>query len=657
MLENRQSMSRDQAAMSQYTDVPAKPVEEVLDEVIGENQIAEATRILNEYKQGKANLEQRIVEAERWYRLRHWDCLRRKSQEQQVEPTSAWLFNCITQKHADMMDNFPEANILPREEADKEEAKRLSDIVPVILEQDDFEQTYDKASYAFLKYGTCVYGVFWDATRYNGLGDISVRNIDALNIFTEPGVTDIQKSQNVFTVELCDNKVLISKYPQLDGKLSTPTVTPSKYVYDDTIDTSDKSAVIDWYYKKNVNGKDVLHYVKYVNNVVLYATENERNPITSPTGEVISPARAESGLYDDGQYPFVFVPFNDVEGSPYGFGMIDVGKSSQEWIDRGNQALMKSMMVNAKPRYLIREDCDVNEDDFADTEKDIIRYSGASPNDAATPVQTNPVNAVYVNILQYKIDELKEVTGNRDISTGGSASGVTAASAIAAMQEAASKGSRDINKKMYRGFREIVEKVIERIRQFYDLQRQFRIMGQRGEMEFINYSNAGLKAQDQGYDFGIAGGYRLPVMDISVTASKSSPYTKMSQNELALQLYGQGFFQPANTDNALLALDMMDFDGKEELQEKIAQNGTLLQMVQQLQMQLIQMAKLVDAQNGTNMAENLGAEVMGTTAPQPSEKPIKADENNTLGGDEKKIGESSYTKNARKRTAEASAPR
>ena len=84
-----------------------------------------------------------------------------------------------------------------------------------------------------------------------------------------------------------------------------------------------------------------------------------------------------------------------------------------------------------------------------------------------------------LTLKKLKIDELKETTGNRDISTGGTTSGVTAASAIAAMQEAGSKLSRDNSKAAYRAYRKIINMVIERIRQFYDLPRCFRITMER----------------------------------------------------------------------------------------------------------------------------------------------------------------------------------
>ena len=125
-----------------------------LSQVIGKEQVQSATQTLQKYKQGKANLERRIVDNEQWYKLRHWECMRDKSQE--VKPTSAWLFNCIANKHADAMDNFPSPNILPREEGDKMEAEMLTSIVPVILDQCEFEQVYSDVWNYKLKSGTGV---------------------------------------------------------------------------------------------------------------------------------------------------------------------------------------------------------------------------------------------------------------------------------------------------------------------------------------------------------------------------------------------------------------------------------------------------------------------------------------------------------------------
>lgn len=615
-----------------------------LTQVIGKEQVQGANLTLQKYKEGKVNLERRIVENEQWYKLRHWECMRAEKEE--VQPTSAWLFNCIANKHADAMDNFPSPNILPREEGDKAEAEMLTSIIPVILDQSEFEQTYSDVMNYKLKTGTGVYGIFWDKSKLNGLGDISIRQIDIINLFWESGIKDIQKSRNLFHVELADNDLLIGSYPQLQGKLGNSTMDITKYVYDDTVDTNGKSLVVDWYYKKSVNGKTVLHYVKYVNDEVLFATEND-------------PDFAERGWYDHGMYPFVFDVLFPTEGTPTGFGYIDVGKDSQAYIDRGNQAIMKNMLANAKPRHFIRSDGSVNEEEYADMTNDFIHVDGGLGQDSILPVQVKPLSNIYVQVVKDKIDELKETTGNRDISTGGTTSGVTAASAIAAMQEAGSKLSRDNNKASYRAFRKMCVMMIELIRQFYDLPRCFRIMGENGAARFVQYSNAGIQPQFQGNDLGMDMGYRVPLFDIEVTASKQSPYSKMSQNELALQFYQAGFFFPQNSDAALSALDMMDFDRKEFIMQKIAQNGGMYQQMMAMQQQMVMLAKMVDGARGSNIAEQLMAQFSGGapvapidgSAPNPGKS---VEETEALGGDGG--GESTHTKKARQRVAESTSP-
>lgn len=612
--------------------------------VIGKDQILKAGAILQKYKEGKANLENRIVENEQWYKARHWECIRKKKKSE-VEPSSGWLFNCIASKHADVMDNFPAANFLPREEGDKAEAEMLTSIVPVILDQNEFEATYSGVQNYKLKTGTGVYGVFWDTSKLNGLGDISVQKIDLINVFWEPGITDIQKSRNFFHIELMDNEALAEIYPQLIGRLGSSTIDVKQYIYDDSVDTSGKSVVVDWYYKKRVGGRTVLHYVKYVNDEVLFATEND-------------PTLAARGWYDHGLYPFEFDPLFETEGTPTGFGYIDIGKNAQEFIDRGNQAILKNMLSNAKPRHFYNNNGSVNLEEYADPDNDFVHVDGSLGQDSILPIQGKSLSEIYVAVINNKVEELKEITGNRDVSNGGT-SGATAASAIAAMQEAGSKLSRNMSKGSYRAFRNVCLMIVELIRQFYDMPRKFRIVGENGVARYVSYKNSGLQRQPLGNDFGKDMGFRLPLFDIEITAQKQSPYSKMAQNELALQFYGAGFFNPQAADQALACLDMMDFDRKHFVMQKIAQNGGMYQQMMQMQQQMLMLAQIVDQERGTNVAQQIaaGMGINAPVAPTGAGKAVaeKTEETEALGGKEGKA-ESSTTKKARQRVAESTSP-
>ena len=609
-------------------EAPKKGKEAVSTGSVNEEQLAKAIETLNKYKEGKKTVDSRVIENEKWFRLRHWSTIEASSNK--VQPASGWLFNALANKHASAMDNYPGAVILPREAADEQEAKTLTSIIPVILEQDDFEQTYNDVMWYKDKQGTGVYGVYWDPSLRNGLGDITIKKVDILNLYWEPGITDIQQSANVFHLALVDNDALIAQYPDMEGDTGLGSYKPEEYAYDDQIDTSNKSVVVDWYYKvKGEDGRTVLHYCKFCNGTVLFATEGSSD--------------YADGWYEDGKYPFVVDTLYPIESQLSGFGFIDIGKATQEYIDRSNQALMQNLLANAKPRYFINSGGGVNEEEFGDLSKDFIHVDGQLGQDSVLPVQTKTLSDVYVTLTRDKIDELKEVCGNRDVSTGGTTGGATAASALAAMQEAGAKLDRDSNKGSYRAFRRVIYMVIERIRQFWDEERYYRILGDNGEPTFVGYSNAGIRPQAQGMEAGVDTGYRLPMFDIQVVAEKSSPYTRMSQNELSLQFFGAGFFNPQMADQALACLEMMDFDGKDKVIRIIRNNGGMMQQIQRLQGQNAEMAGFIDAATGSHLG--------GGAAPAPAQPmPRGTPDMQTTGG------ESSVTRKAKARVAESTSP-
>ena len=329
--------------------------------VIGEKELRRAAEILRRYKQGRQNLERRIIADEDWWKLRQWRQFADKGNPNDDRPASGWLFNVIMGKHADAIAAYPGPNIRPREPDDRMEAQMLSSILPCILEQNDFEEVYSDTCWQKMKQGTGVWGVYWDQEKLGGLGDISIRPVNVLNLVWEPGVTDIQKSQNVFYLELEDNETLLAAYPQLAGKLGGSSGLLARYRTDDAVDLSEKTLVVDWYYKKRVEGRTVLHYCKYVGQTVLYATENDTF-VPSVTREEVDergerrlvqvPVRGpacERGLYDDGEYPFIFDRLFPIEGSICGYGYIDIGKGAQEQIDRMDQAIVKNTIMSATP--------------------------------------------------------------------------------------------------------------------------------------------------------------------------------------------------------------------------------------------------------------------------------------------------------------------
>ena len=564
---------------------------------IGAEEVAEATAILQKYKAGKAALDKRIVDNELWFRMGHWKNYQNPMMEGKPQPASGWLFNSIANKHADAMDNYPAPNVLPRAADDAQTAQVLSSILPVVLEQADYEQVYSDTWWRKLKQGTGVKGVFWDPEQRGGVGEITVRPMNLLMLYWEPGVDDIQASPNFFSLSLEDTDQLTERWPQLEGH-STSALEVPHYLHDGGLDTNGKSVVVDWYYKKrNAEGRRVLHYCKFCNGVVLYASEND-------------PEYAGRGFYDHGQYPFVFDPLFVEEDSPAGFGYIDVMKECQTAIDRMNHAMDENVLLSSKQRYVLSDAAGVNEEELADFSRDIVHVVGRLGDDSFRPLQTTGLQGNSLSYRNSRIEELKEISGNRDMTQGGTAGGVTAASAIAALQEAGSKLSRDMLKSAYRAFAKECYLIIDLMRQFYDEERIFRIIGETGRSEFVHFSGAALRAQALPGVGGVELGSREPIFDIVVSAEKKSTFSRLSQNETAKECYQLGFFAPRNADAALAALEMMDFEGIEKVRQRVRQNGTLAQRLEQLQSQLVQLKQGPLSGPGENLSTAAAARAM-----------------------------------------------
>lgn len=540
--------------------------------IIGTDEILEADEILKKYKSGKESIDAKVTENQEWWRQRHWEQIKKgdTTVRDESKPVSAWMFNSIINKHADIMDNYPKPNILPRTAEDADYAERLTDIIPVTLTRCHYKQVYSKAGYDIQIEGGRATGVFWDQTLDNGIGGNVVKNCDVHNLFWEPGVEDIQDSANFFNVTLMDVDDMKVMYPEYADDLKPLDAgTVAKYVHDDNIDTTNSCEVVDWYYKKVVmvegitdemgrslytSPKTVLHYVKYCGDVVLYASEDD-------------PACAE-GYYRHGLYPFVIKPLFPVKDTPWGFGYVDVMKSPQKYIDVVDEAILKNARMKTTPRYFVKKSAEIDLATFADWSKLIIPVSGSDLDDVLRPVDVDSIPNAVMAYQQNKIDELKETSGNRDFSQGSTAAGVTAASAIASLQEAGSKLARDLNAILYDAHQEEVYMMVENLRQFADQPQSYRVDDGAGGFKFVELDASLI--QDS-------------VFDVEIVAEKQSPFSRAAQNETAKEMYSMGMFAPENALATLACLDMMQFEGIEEVKQNVMQNSEFLQQFQQMQ--------------------------------------------------------------------------
>jgi hypothetical protein len=173
----------------------------------------------------------------------------------------------------------------------------------------------------------------------------------------------------------------------------------------------------------------------------------------------------------------------------------------------------------------------------------------------------------------------------------------------------------------------------------------------------VNFDNSAIQPQGRGMEFGVEIAGRLPVFDIKVRPQKSSPFSKVAQNELAKELYSMGAFNPELADQAYPCVEMMDFEGKDNVLQTIQQNGMMYQQIQEMQQTMQMMANLISQSTGdSRIADAIAMKYGGQGAAMPQQFDSMETEMNSMGELTKKT-ENSQAGKARAKAAEASTPK
>lgn len=536
--------------------------------------IAKARRMYDKYKADKEALHKRIIQNNIWYKAQYGKMLNPVTN--QTEPATGFIFSAIENKYADAIDNFPVPNLLEREPSDTQTAKILSKIIPVQLDMSDFKKAYKDNWRRKLKHGTAVYGVFYNEDK----DDIDIRAIELMNIYCDMHVRDVQESQFLFIVNAVENDILRETYPEFKPLFTGDADIQS---YSGTHRVEDRTEIIDCYYKKT---DGTLHMFKFAGTTVIDATEDMEG--------------YENGLYEHGMYPVIFDVLYPEEDCPFGFGIVDAIRNPQQYIDRLDGIIIKNAMLSGHQRYLIKDHGSINEEEFKDYSSDIIHVTGSIDDTHIRSLQANSLPHQVLEHRLEKINELKEVIGNRDIQQGGTQNGVTAASGITAMQQAGQKLSRAIIDDSFDAYKAIVIMVIDLMREFYTEERIYRVTNEIGRTDFAAFNNSLLMKQVETRDalgFITDVEYKRTEFDIDVIPQRENPFSKESNNQTILSLWQGGFFNPQNFEVSIIALQCMNFDGRDkligqiqELMQRQQQQQAMMQQAQQAMMQQSQLA-------------------------------------------------------------------
>jgi hypothetical protein len=285
------------------------------------------------------------------------------------------------------------------------------------------------------------------------------------------------------------------------------------------------------------------------------------------------------GMYEHGLYPFELDVLYPRVGTPFGNGIADIHAGLQMYSDKLNQIIMTSALRSSRGRVFISSANEEAYDDIIDFSKEAIKVNDIT---GVQWFQDKPLPQYIMNYLTYLQQAIKEESGTNDQSRGIPGGGVTAGSAISALQTMATKRSSKVAERRQQMFKRLAAMAIDTLADCA-LIPYLAVLTVDGNSTELTIDSKLFKAmQEDG---------RTPTRQIFIRVARQTRYAKQQNNDLALQ-----FMQMASGQNSDFTpfIEMMDFEDKELVLQKIRASqqtmmAQLMQQNQQLMQQLEQM--------------------------------------------------------------------
>lgn len=520
----------------------------------------------------------------------------------QLQTLKSTFNNCV----ADQLDNMPEANLLPERPNMAEVAEDMSDVVRFVFNQNGYEELHRRRVEDYF-IGTALTQIAWDDDMDHGKGNVALIRWPIEQFLWDPSEPNIQDARALIKVVWHPLSWYAAHYPDKAQYIGSDENEYETAGLNDALreiaGDEGKAMLLEYWYRRYDAKKR-----RYTINVAYFAG-----------GALLE---NHTDVYDHGMYPFVMEPFNYIEGQPVGDGLIDQLAPMMRYVNRYAHYLDENTRMAAKNRLLVRKSANLDKEALMDFDQNIVIGDNID-DDAVKWFQSKPLNNMAAQqMLQFQTD-IKQDSGQSQWTRGETAGGVTAASAISALQEAGGKITREHTLMLNQGFKKIVEQVLWLVCQFYTERKEQMITGKDGKSREVLMSAEHLRGDDlppeamppeellmqmdqmlPGAGDALGLGSRIrehakkkaakqrkknnlapPPYTVQVQVSRRNPLRIQAQNELYIQAYTMA--AQAGQMFPLKALfELLVVDGKDRVMPVLEEVDQTTKLIQQLQQQV-----------------------------------------------------------------------
>ena len=517
----------------------------------------------------------------------------------QLQTLKSTVNNCI----ADQMDNMPEATMAPERPGLEDTATDLTDVVRFILDQNDYEAIHRRRVEDFFVTGSSVTQVCWDEDMDSGKGDVALIRWPLEAFLWDPFAETIPSARALMKVSWHPLGWFRDHYPEA-GKYVTGEDQSRHAVgqHDAQLEAGNddeaQAMLVEYWYRTYDAKKN-----RYSINVAYMAG-----------GALLD---SFEDVYDHGMYPFIVDAMTPIEGLPVGEGLVMELAPMMRYVNRYAHYIDENLRMSSKNRALVRRNANLDVNALRNWQENIIQGDDISP-DAVQWFQSKPLSGMAPQqMLQFQSD-IKQDSGQNQFTRGETAGGVTAASAISALQEAGGKITRLRTAVLNQGFKDMVEQVMWLVSQFYGDKKARMITGRDGKPREVDMSAKHL----MGAGKANKGKLPAPPYHVQIQISRRNPLRVQAQNELFIQAYTMAA-QAGQQFPLSMLFELLQVDGKDRimpvLQSLDQTQASMQQLTQENEMLKGQMQSLqqVISDQGQAIRHGMYAQASATDQPLP----------------------------------------
>jgi hypothetical protein len=423
-----------------------------------------------------------------------------------------FVFQAIQSSVPVLTDSRPRFDFLPQEPQDMEIAQILSEVSQSDWERGNWSYTLTEMVYDAHFMGTGIPEVGFDPDAEYGKGRITFDSKDPFYVFPDPEAQSFKKKcRYVVIAEPVDVDVVKREYPD-----------KRDFIKADVIDLmgGDKTDLDQVRFKSPTDNKVAVEGTSafeagHKNQVVKFTCYllsdeflEEKKETPSPDGEItISYEQklkypngrkicvANGVLLSDGEIPFdvadqsQLFPFARITNyidprSFWGIGDVEQLESPQKIFNKLVSFALDVLTLMGNPIWIVDNNSDVDTDNLFNKPGLIVEKSPNSEVRREEGVQLQPY---VLQLIDRMANWFQEISGRTDVTNGASPGGVTAASAINQLQEAAQTRLRLKSRNIDAGLQDCGQHYKNRVFQFYTAPQVFRLTNNENAQKYFKF--------------------------------------------------------------------------------------------------------------------------------------------------------------------------